>query len=293
MTARKLVPLKGKGKATGQAKRPDRKATVPRSVALSPGDRRYARLLNDPCNAPFSLGMVADGYGTNAARFCGDYVLVTGAGESSINVCLVPSQMAFWQANGTTDTTNLTWTSPFTFPGAASMANAARVRCLAACLQVSWVGTEQSRIGYLALGNAPRHAAASGNTTPAELRTSLPYGTRLPNDSVGIKWRPSDTDLAFSTAGTDNALASAVYAQVSGLLPSSSIRVRVVVVMEWENGASFGIGTPIPQYPPADQGDGDRFIRAMQWLDRTGHWLLDNGAAFGHAASAAIKLLAA
>lgn len=292
MAGRKLVPVKGKAKGAVQAKKPDRRPGVPRGV-LSTGDRRYARLLADPCNAPYTMGMVADGFGTSAQRFVGDYVIATGANETSINLCVVPSQMTIYNANSIGDNTNLTWTSGYTFPGAAVLATAGRTRCIAACVQVSWYGSEQTRHGCLAMGNAPRLAAANANTTPGELRSSMPYVARLPSDTVGIKWRPNENDLSFSTAGADNALASALYVQVSNLGFNTSIRFRVVVVMEWEAHASLGNGTPIQQYPPKDQGDGDRFIRAMQWLDKTGHWLLDNGAAFGHAASAALQLLAA
>lgn len=291
MAGRKLVPVKGKATTVVQGKKRDRKLGVPRGV-LSTGDRRYARLLADPCNAPYSVGMVADGFGTSAQRFVGDYLIVTGATESSINLCVVPSQMTIYTANSIGDNTNLTWTSGYTFPGAAVLATAGRARCIAACIQASWHGSEQSRHGLLAMGNAPRLAAANANTTPGELRASMPYVVRMPGETVGIKWRPNENDLSFSTVGADNALASALYVQASALSANTAIRFRVVVVMEWEAHPSLSSGTPIPQYPPKEQGDGDRFIRAMQWLDKTGHWLLDNGAAVGHAASAALQLLA-
>lgn len=264
--------------------------------ALSVGDRRFARLLNDPCNAPYAPGMIANGHGTNVQRFCGDYVISSGATGSNVNFCVSPNVMGIFAGSTATDNDPISWNSSNLFPGAGAMSGWIRFRCLAACIQVTWVNSEQNRKGYIAMGNAPRHAAVTGaSCTPGELRAALPYGGRMPAESVGIKWRPNQTDLDMNVAGSEiNLQTSAIYAQVSAIDANTQIRFRVTAVMEWEMSPAFGGGYVIPQYSDTtdETSDGDRFIRAMRWLDKTGHWLLDNGVALGHAANKALALLA-
>lgn len=288
---RKLVPLPAKqaGKPGNQKRK---KAPNPSRLPLSAAEKAYARLLYDPCNAPIQLGMVADGYGTNVQRFSYDFAVLTGATDTSMTLCISPSNLFIKHGFQSSDTANITFSSAYPFPGSGVIsANARRYRCLAACAQITWVGAEQSRQGILAMGNAPDYASSTTGATPSEVRSSLGYVTRIPDQTVGIKWRPSEFDLDWTINNNATSNRNAIWLQAAGLPVSTTMRIRVVAVMEWDVDVGLNTGVPIPQYPPATQSNPNTLERALSWLDKQGHWLLDNGKAIGHVVAAGVQLL--
>jgi len=294
---RKLVPTPKGGnkprKQQGQAK-PAKKPAGPSRSLLNAGDRAYARLLADPCNAPIVPGLVTDGTGTNVQRFVTDQSITLGPTDNAVNICICPSAMAIRHGFSSSDSANITFNSGYAYPGSGIItAQGQRYRCLAACAQISWIGTEQNRQGLVALGNAPQGGALSTTTTTAEVRSGLAYVNRLPDTTVGIKWRPNDNDLDWIDAAYNPNNVNAMWIQVSGLPVNTTVlRLRVVVVMEWDNAIQFGAGTPIPLYVAPSGASRDRLSKALAWLDKTGHWLLENGAALGQSAYNAMHLLA-
>lgn len=284
---RKLVPIKGNkpgGRINGPPKRKVTQLSKSYRIGLTAGERAYARLLSDPCNAPIAPGMLANGAGTSIQRYENDFLMLTGPTETSANICISPTNLAVWHGFQSSDTTNISFTSAYTFPGAGTVSTAARYRPLAVCAQIYWTGSEQTRQGLVAMGNAPLGQLPPTNLTPAELRSSMPYVARFPDQGVGIKWRPSEVDVAWRTGGSP--VDSALWLQASGLPVSTMIRVRIVAVMEYELPMNLGSGTPVQNYPPPNTAnDTDGWSRALQYLDKTGHWLLDNAAAIGHAAA--------
>lgn len=293
--SRKLVPVKAQPKAktyvvpTAQK----RKSKGADGASNSRAVKDYARLLFDPCNAPIAPGMIGNGSGTNIARFETDFTVLTGVSDTTINLAVSPMQQAIWQGTTTTDIVNITWASSNPFPGAARIANAAKIRPLACCLQMSWVGAEQSRQGVVAMGNGIMKGAspASGTITPAELRSAMPYVFRMPDQQVGIKWRPTETDLEWRPAGTSNSRETVLWASVGGIPASTAVRFRITVVLEWEDDIAVGSGAIIQQYPRNSSDGQDVWQKAMTLLDKTGHWLLDNGAALGHTVANVFNLL--
>lgn len=294
---RKLVPVKGG--SSNQARRRAAttknttapgtmvKAKVPRSF-LSKGEAAYARLLADPCNAPYAPGMLSNGTTGNIQRFETDFLILTGATETAINICASPVGNVVRHAFSSSDTTDLSWSSAYTFPGSGVISTSARYRPLAACLQVYWVGSEQSRQGIVALGNAN---SGYNGTTSKEIRSALPYVGRMPDQHVGIKWRPTAEDLEFKNVGSTNTSSTSMWAQMSGLPVSTYMRIRIVCVYEWEVDMSLSAGIVIPQYS-ADASNGvSLYEKAIAWLDKSGHWLLDNAEAIGQTAFHAGQLL--
>lgn len=296
-SGRKLVPIKGKMPA---AKRRASSSTVKNTTApgtmtvarvprsfLTQAERAYARLLSDPCNAPYAPGMLSNGSLGNIQRFETDFLIATGATETAINIVASPVGAYIRHAFSSSDTTDLTWTSAYTFPGASAVITAARFRPLAACLQVYWVGSEQARQGVVALGNANSGFAG---TTSKEIRSALPYVGRVPDQHVGIKWRPTAEDLEFKNAAAPDST-TGMWCQISGLPVSTSMRIRIICVYEWEVSMSLSSGVVIPQYS-ADTGSGTSvYEKAIAWLDKSGHWLLDNAEAIGQTAFNASQLL--
>lgn len=276
-------------KAVQRRQQPSRKKRSTKSVPkalLSANDRAYARLLADPCNAPFAPGMLANGVGTHVQRFEYDFNIALGATSTSVSVCVNPARLSIHHGFSDSDSTNITFTSAYPFPGSGVInAQATKYRCLAACTTVMWSGKETDRQGFVALGNATGGQVLAAQCTPAEIRSSMGYVARFPDQAVGIKYRPNEADLDMVTTQDNTLNSTAMWVQASGLAGNTLVRIKVVAVMEWEASLNFGLGTPIPQYAPIEQTDSsDRFIRAMNWLDKTGHWLLENGAAIGHAA---------
>lgn len=275
-----------------QKKNKGKPGQLERYNGLGKGDMAYAKLLYDPCNAPYAPGMLADGMGFQVQRFETDFVHDI-ATNTNVTFAICPSAMAIRNSGTISDTTNLTWGSSYAFPGSGVIsAQANRFRCLAACVQVTWAGTEANRQGIVAMGNLATAVSWATTVTTNEIRTSLPYVVRTPDQTVGMKWRPTDTDVDMQLGSANSQQGNAIYLQVSGVPNNTQVRIRVVAVMEWEPNAVAGIGIPVQQYAPPGVEDNDRFTRVLAWLDKSGHWLLDNAAAIGHFASGAAKYFA-
>lgn len=285
------------GKRKGQKKKtqqdPGRQIVerVGRSI-LTNAERAYASLLNDPCNAPTANITLGDGTSGTIQRFENDFIMSTDASITTIALCYQPGVPVIRHAyaNAGTDAANLTWASGFTAPGSATLGAAERYRCLAACMQVFWAGAETDRQGYIAMGNATGGASNGVTTTPAELRTALPYALRFPDTHAGIKWRPHEDDLSFTTIGLGNQHSS-IYMVISGLPANTPIRVRCVGVYEYQNGIALGGGTVLAQYGDSTVTHPNLWRKALGALDRTGHWLLDNAESIVGAAAKTATVL--
>jgi len=232
--------------------------------------------------------MIGNGMGTRIGRFEVDFVLNCAGVENSISVQINPSGRAIFSGNQTTDTGNITFASGVPYPGPSGVV---RHRCLAACLQVMWPGSEQNRRGIIALGNiAAGNVPVTGATTPSEIRSAMPFVSRMPDQLVGIKWRPNESDLEWHDQSFSRD--TVLVASISGLLSGDAVRVRYVAVHELDESGAAGLGQIASAYPPQVQDNAqDLWSKALRFLDSTGNWLLDNASAIGHVGSNAIHLL--
>lgn len=135
------------------------------------------------------------------------------------------------------------------------------LRCCAASMEVSWLGTELNRCGFLAAGATSGGNVANmlaNNGLPAiSYANAAPYTIRIPDKSVSFAWRPSDGDVlyndpqikpTFSTQLSNSR--GAMMLVVQGMTPGVGVRVRLVAVYEclpsYQQGISGMPGTTNP-----------------------------------------------
>lgn len=286
--AKKKVPVKGKATQRPKAANATPIPRVPRGLRLSESEADYARLLADPCNGPLVPGLFGDGNGSVVARFEADYTLLVGSTDTAGAFLYVPSQSALYQFNTTSDTVNGTWGSAYVAPGQAFLSTKGRFRPLAACMQIFYSGSELSRQGFVGVANVDASAVLETQSA-AKYRTSCPTVVRMPSDSIEIRWRPTEADIEWKTAGQLDATTTfgknnALLGTVSGIPVSTGVRVRIVLVAEYQDKIANGT-TVVNQYPNHDsKGSTFNWQKALQWLDNGGNWLVQHGATLAKSA---------
>lgn len=260
-------------KSKGQ--KPARKAIGPvtKQLPIDAHARKWAKLLADPCRAGI-VPACYDGPGSgNFVRVESDFiigneptavgsailftpgVLSNGSGTSSV---FAPSAVV------TTDTGTITWTAnTANQPGYGMAPSFAAVRTVAACLQVTYAGTEQQRAGFVSIGQTDL-AAAGGYNTLAKLRTAADVVVRMPNESIQYAFEPNNHSSSFmstTVANTDRESHPCIYVAASGMAGSTGVRVRMVVVYEWLPTAMNG-GTNALVPAPSES----TYSSVLRWL---------------------------
>lgn len=265
MAKKKNVVLR-KGKKP-QPRRPlpnrPRMRVMSAPTSLDKAASEYAELLRNPCNAPLVRGVFAGTGGSLVSRFESDFIIASGGTEVAALLAFIPGAgLTFANTTAlTTDTISTTFTGANYLPGATFLTGSAgSFRCLAACLQVSFPGTELGRSGIVALGVMPASsispflAAASGGTATAtnaaQIRQICQHTERMPANMAEILWMPGDGDSAvenpqkvqaYTTANaTDIEDRNAIVLSASGFPVSTGIRIRMVTVYEWTPKISVG-----------------------------------------------------
>lgn len=278
---RKLVPVK----ADQRSKKKKAAKSSSSSGEFTLGEKRYANLLADPCNAPIARGVFGDGLGTMAARFESDFVYSPAATNTAGALCFSPYG-GYLRAGGVdADSGNITFVSPYAVPGSGQLNNASRYRVLAACVQVMWTGAEQNRQGVICVGNAPAFSSTLTTISPADVRTFCPYVFRTPGQVVGMKWRPTDEDIQWhkwAQVPYDETRNNGIWVGWGGFPAGQTLRFRVVQVVEWDPEMTIGIGALPPAYGSGEKAEDGLWSKSIRLLDRTGHWLLDHAEELGY-----------
>lgn len=260
--------------------------------SLCASSKAYAALLLDPCNGPLLPGPFGNGNGGLVARFERDFTIGVGALETAAAVAFIPGMPTVYNAATTSDTAALAWSQDTTkAPGTSYLGtNAIQVRCLSACVQVMWPGSELSRQGIISLGQGGAGGISSAITQIGQLRAAAQATERMPNDMLEIKWRPNDFEQNWNSAAgilgtpSNDELDkwSALYITASGMPASVGIRVRIVAVYEYiprpdvMSGATTNIAKP---------SNTDTLGRVLSALDATGQWMISRGYMAARAAS--------
>lgn len=259
-----------KAKKKGQMVRKRRALQVPRGLPGGSPAAAYANLLMNPCTAPL-VHPVGPGQGGFLARVETDFLLGNGATDTAGffrwapgAICLGTSGDAglAWSV-GVNDTTSLTaggGNANLYVPGYQYLTgNARSARCVAACIQVYWPGTELNRQGIISGVVAPSETIALLPTataiTVASVRAGSGFTQRMPTEKMEIRWSPSPSDLLYeatnaTAAGTTGH--NALIISWAGLPVATGVRIRCVAVYEWlpqmVNGfitsADAGVGAP-------------------------------------------------
>lgn len=281
-----------------------------RTSTLTVDEARYAALLHDPCTAPltrpvysttgsgFLQRMESDfSIGKSGTSTAGSFVWVpgmfnSGAGGSTVTTSSING--AFYL--GTTGTgaapaddgTLCSWYNFYgaNMPGNVFLAtNAGVARCVAACMQVYWPGSELNRQGFVSVfrGSADDVRPFATDVSVANLRAASPYVCRIPQDKLEVKWQPDQADTRFvSTTPTVGANVShiqsgpaAIGVTWAGLPADTGVRIRLVAVYEWQprTNAASGIvmdgGSAVPTH--GDLGN------VIGYLQRNSAWFITKG----------------
>lgn len=283
---------------TGKRGKPSarkQRARVPPRVqrSLDNDGMCYARLLSDPCSAPLCHPVYAGVDGGLVARFESDFVFANGATDSNSGFLWTPG--AIGNAPGASSITTIQSSSSGSSvtalvgsvgvqPGWSFLAATTRTaRCVAACLQIYWPGTELNRSGYVSYGNGTGGILASGGSYSVDgYSQMLAESVRMPDSYVEIKWKPtaSDqdwTDPTTATPASDLFRKGSIGFAVKGIPVSTGVRVRLVAVYEYQPAANQGMVIPYNSRSLSNNSL-DQIVNA---LDSTGKWATSIGQVAG------------
>jgi len=275
-------------KMQGKKKGKTSKQKLPKMLqGLDEAAQAWARLLADPCNAPLAKpcyptqtgGMLIrtewDGIIDYSATSIGGAVLFTPGALST--VAGANGSVQFIDANS--DSAGLGFTASLASqPGYYTALTWESARCVAACAQVSWPGSELNRQGVISLAQVPAATlvtSVGGLYSIQQLRAASPYVERMPESMAEVKWRPGDRDNQFTPVNLNPGNAdvegrNSLLITASGLPVSTGIRVRLVAVYEVQFTASSGqIFTMVPQAGPSSKYSANDIF---SFLDRAGNW---------------------
>lgn len=217
--------------------------------------REYAKLLNDPC-----LGrIVAPIYGTsgtgNYVRVESDFILGAEATAVGAAIIFVPGLLSAAGSGEypgvitpTTvvsgDSTAIVWNNAYGIQaGIGLLATFGSVRAVAACLQVSYVGSEQTRAGVVSLTQTTVGTALNLNYL-GSIRQASDRVVKMPDGTLEIKFAPSACNADFLPCGSakpDVKSMPALLCGVSGIPSSTGVRFRLVQVLEWTPANALGV----------------------------------------------------
>lgn len=292
----KLVKMVASKKPASKQRRNNKQRARVVVGRVTAAEAQYAKLLADPCNGPLVSGPFGDGGGGFVSRFESDIIINNTLLQTCAALAFVPGEPKVFTSgtNLTIEDQVITWSDGSAFtPGFGFLnANASQFRCLAACIQVYWPGTELNRQGIVSVGQASGEAVLTdGVLTPRELRIASTYVERTPAGMMELKWRPSEYDTMWSEFNTERegvipALVgkkSAIFVSGAGLPTDVGLRVRIVAVYEWKPKMSIGSGLVVPTgYGQVKQGS---LQGTLAWLDSLGDWMYSSAHTVGVTAS--------
>lgn len=230
-----MVKSRMKPKAPRNKKRAQRPRTSQETEVL----KGALGMIMDPCGASLKHSAFAGQEGV-VQRFSTTYTY-SSATELNRIFTWVPGRFRSWSGAGPTGITGLTPAYGGLVPGYNFLTNNAQnARCLAACLDISYLGKELDRSGYVAVGVVPSGTLVTGSLTNTEkLATRLAVKERLPPTDFALKWYPSNADSEYvipgdpSPGGDDFPMANALTFAALGLPPGAQLVVTLTAIYEW------------------------------------------------------------
>lgn len=221
-----------------------------------------ARLLADPCGAPVVHTISPGTNGAFILRLEADNIIFSGATETAGIFYWVPGAFRAFGGSSTGDAVAATLIAQTSFiPGFNFLSNYSTARCVAACAQVMFPGTELQRSGVVSMGVIPAgvltdvipatFGGTAGNTTVANVRAASQIVARTPDMTQEVRWRPGqgdseDVDLVALNQTPNNFPVvargkNALVITASGLPVNVGIRIRCVAVYEVTPKSSQGL----------------------------------------------------
>lgn len=270
--------------------------------------RKYIQLLEDPCNGPLVTGP-GSGEGGSVVRCESDFLIGNGATDTVGFINWAPgaysattdvSGFGTLVGVGASDTGAIT-------PSSAGVSNyapgynfltgtAGSYRCLAACAQVFWPGSELNRSGVISMAQATYASLATNrNVSTANLRAMSPVVERMPQDHSECKWAPNFADGLFESPANTSSPPDghgSIMISWAGLPVATGVRIRLVAVFEWRpqtnsTGSAFVLSSNTGS---TDAGD---VQAARRYLDnvRPGWWYRMGQAVYGVASGMTVAYM--
>lgn len=300
MTAKRRNRSKNKPKQKAKQQAPKQlvmarpRIRVPSLQGLDRPALEWAHLLADPCNAKLVYPCYPSGNGgTVLVRFENDQVVANGATEVAAFGVWAPG-FGLSTTNVTAQTSDtlgsLLTPSTLVAPGDTFLKNNGNaVRCVAACLQISYPGSELNRAGIVGIGVAPADTAilnlptAAGggniNATAQGYRVASQHVERMPQSIVECKWFPGEADQTAYSYPYPTAYApglqgrNAIIWSASGFPVSTGVRIRMVAVYEINLFSNAGIPSVQAIAPPVSAFQTSHVLRYLASKDP--QWYLD------------------
>lgn len=253
------------------------KAKPSSALALDAGATNYARLLGDPCYGPLVPPVYEGAGGGIITRFESDFIVNGTATDTGAFIAFVPGGLgtaasvagSVFGATGaiTGDATSITTQFlPARQPGVGLTPSMAAARCISACLQVSFVGSELQRSGVVSV--AQMVYSDFGTYSTSTIRSSSSTVVRIPDGEVEIKLRPTTSSQKFvpvnGAVDSDYNSQPVLCASMSGIPGSTGMRVRLVAVYEWMPLSTSGVVVP----ETSTSGSNFTFNNVINALDR-------------------------
>jgi hypothetical protein len=224
---------------------------------LDVGAAAYARLLADPCAAPLVHPVYSgtqSGFLFRAESFV-TYAAGATPGPTAGFVHWTPgypngsrSELVVGLAADGSSAAALE--AKFDSPGRIFLReNTSAVRCVAACMKITYPGSEASRSGRIHLGHLPAGAVdnVGGVTyTPDGVSTLCQHYGRTPVDTLEIVWKPSVADMNWSDPAASSSPVlrdqrASVTATFAGLPDGVGLTFHFTAVYEWIPNVAAGL----------------------------------------------------
>ncbi len=287
-----------------------KKAVAAVTARLDASAAAFARLLMDPCQAPLVHPVYAGSDAGYLGRFETDFLCssainqaagctagailfspgcigVSATDTTSINGITSVMGLGSLAAQVVNDSGTYNWQcrnltaagGTQIQPGAAFFAFASEsVRCVAACVQLHYIGTELDRAGTISMARVNAGSVLNSDTASVSgLRQLSNYVDRTPESHVELKWCPADGDQLFTdpslvTGQRQAERKNGLLVTYSGIDPSK-LRVRFVAVYEWLPETAQGLVTTME----SRNRSSNSLDHVLNALDRTGRWWQRNG----------------
>lgn len=218
-----------------------------------------ARALSDPCNAPLEPG-VYPGQTGFITRFAQSYTISLSAAQTAFMVAVAPGPGISFGGAATDLATATAFAAFNTYvPGSSfSTTNAKSQRCLGACFEFFTNATPLNAQGTFYYGVVP-YSVPSAYTVATALNSIVPtlqHMSKVNADAYELKFRPGILDSAYSTPNTPLTSAevddkNALVLVGGGFPASSTITIKVTLVMEWLPNIGLSLSTPVGIAPPS------------------------------------------
>jgi len=254
--------------------------------------RAWSALLADPCHGPLTHPIYPGSDGGALIRVENEYTLGDGAAETAMGVLWLPGHPgtdSIRSKGAAASTTNAAFADgSVNSPGYTFLrANATNARCVAACAQVYWPGSELNRQGFLSggcIGGGTFTDASAVGITIDNLRTMCDTRTRMPDGCMEIRWAPSVGDTAWvdpsegTSVGSNINQRTCIALAATGLPVATGVRIRLIAVYEYTPKYNLGVAVPYNSRAISRSS----FDDVINYLDRTmPNWRsrITNGAA--------------